>query len=84
MIVGTFRKVPIDQRTGPDYDQLARPLGRSRICSMTGLQLFNALMSIRNDPELKKPFIAAIFETNGPLQNALTWTQFLSHKPTEA
>jgi hypothetical protein len=85
MIVGTFRKVPIDQRTGPDYpDQLARPLGRSRICSMTGLQLFNALMSIRNDPELKKPFIEDIFETNGPFQNALTWTQFLSQKPTGA
>lgn len=33
MIIGTFRKIPIDLRKDPDYpDQLARPLGRSRIC----------------------------------------------------
>jgi hypothetical protein len=82
MIVGTFRKTPIDLRTAPDYpDQLARPLGRSRICSMTGLQFFNALMSIRNDPALREPFIDAIFETNGSFQSSLTWTQFLSLSP---
>jgi hypothetical protein len=82
MIIGTFRKTPLDERTDPDYpDPLARPLGRSRICSMTGLQLFNVLMSIRSDPALREPFIEAIFETNGPLKSSLTWSQFLTPTP---
>ncbi|MET4843686.1 hypothetical protein [Bradyrhizobium japonicum] len=79
MIVGTFRKTPLDER-GTDYpDQLARPLGRSRICSVTGLQLFNILMESRDKPELKTTFVDMLFETNGPLQGWNDWALFLSN-----
>jgi hypothetical protein len=78
MVIGTFRKTPLSQRTLADYpDQMLRPLKRSRICALTGLDLFTMLMSSRTNPTLKAGFVDMLFETDGPINLSLSWSQFL-------
>lgn len=79
MVIGTFRKTPLDERTQPDYpDQLLRPLSRSNICAITGLQLFAIIMETRLHPEKKKSIANEIFQTSGIFPNNLAWDTYIT------
>jgi hypothetical protein len=82
MVIGTFRKTPLDKRTEPDFpDQLLRPLRRSSICALTGLQLFSMVMAARRDVSLKQRFAASILSANGPYSfdaEQIAWTEYLN------
>jgi hypothetical protein len=66
MIIGTFRKTPLDSRKEHSFpDQLLRPLNRSSICALTDLQLFCMVLDARRNQGLKEKFANTLFSTNG-------------------
>jgi hypothetical protein len=84
MVIGTFRKTPLDERIEASFpDQLLRPLNRSFVCALTGLQLFTMVMASRRDPTLRIQFAQSVLSANGVYvqDNAtLQWTNHLTEK----
>jgi hypothetical protein len=79
MVIGTFRKVPLDKRVEADFpDPLMRTLSRSEVCALTGLQLLLVILQIRKDPTLKSKFIERLFATSGQLGQGGSWKDFSS------
>jgi len=78
MVIGTFRKTPLDKRIEPDFpDPVMRTLSRSPVCALTGLQLLGMVLQVREDPSLKEKLVEQIFTTNGPLELQGSWKDFL-------
>lgn len=79
LIVGTFRKTPIDGRAESDFpDTVARLLQRTDTCGMTGVQLFGLVMAARKDPAIKAIIQKEIIETRGVLLRCREWKEFLA------
>jgi len=79
LIVGTFRKTPLDQRSEPDLpDAAQRRLGGTDICILTGQQLMGLVLAARRDPQIKPVLVRDIMSAQGRLDRALDWKEFLS------
>jgi hypothetical protein len=79
LIVGTFRMIPLDQRSEPDLpDPVQKRLGSTDVCILTGLQLLGLVLAGRKNPELKPAIVQELMTTRGRLQRALDWTEFLA------
>ncbi len=78
-VIGTFRNVPLDERTERDFpDPVMRVLNRSKVCAMTGLELFGVCVRSRNYVELRSAFQEALFNTDGVLEMSNGWISFLT------
>lgn len=78
-VIGTFRKTPLDQRTAPDFPEpVLRVLNRTKVCAMTGLELFGAYVRSRDHAELRSAFREALFTTDGVLEMSNGWISFLT------
>jgi hypothetical protein len=83
MVIGTFRKVPLDKRVEADFpDPVMRVASRSAVCAITGLQLLLMILQTRKDPTFKAKFIEQLFTTSGQLALDVTWKDFLIHRGT--
>jgi hypothetical protein len=79
LIVGTFRKTPLDHRNEQDFpDQVARTIKGSTACAITGLQLLGLLIEARRRPDFKADALASLFSTNGVFRSAENWQGFLT------
>ena len=48
MIIGTYRKTPLSERIDAGFpDPVARPINRSNVCALSGLQLLGLLLNVR-------------------------------------
>jgi hypothetical protein len=66
LVIGTFRKVPLDQRSEVDFpDSVSRVISRSELCAMTGLQLLELVIRARTSPEDARKLREEIFTTVG-------------------
>jgi len=78
MVIGTYRKTPLDKRLEPDFpDPVMRVVSRSEVCALTGLQLLLMVLRARKDPTLKPKFIEQLFATSGQLDLKVSWKDFL-------
>ena len=78
MVIGTFREIPLQERTRPDFpDPVARRIARSSVCGLTGLQLLGLVLEAQTDPARQKEIVDALFTTNGVLKEAEKWNTFL-------
>ncbi len=78
-VIGTFREISLDQRIERDFpDPVMRVLNRSKVCAMTGLELFAICVRSRNYAELRSAFQEALFNTNGVLEMSDGWLSFLA------
>lgn len=78
-VIGTFRKIPLDQRTEEDFpDPVMRMLNRSKVCAMTGLELLGVCLRSRQHAELRSAFQEALFTTDGVLEMSNGWISFLT------
>jgi hypothetical protein len=78
MVIGTYRKTPVSERTDTGFpDPVARPLARSNVCALSGLQLLGLLLNKRKGNELGPQILTRMYGTNGVLQEALDWQSFL-------
>jgi hypothetical protein len=81
MIVGTYRKVPLVDRTDVDFpDAVLRIAEREQICALTGLDLLVWLLVAQSDPAQKDVFRGKLFSTNGRLKAPADWTSVLHKK----
>jgi hypothetical protein len=81
VVIGTFRKKPLPERTEPDFpDAVIRVIAQSRVCALSGLQLFGLVAICREQPERKTALMELIFSTNGVLDFAKSWNEFLKQK----
>jgi len=78
VILGTFRKTPIDERSNSFNDPVVRVINRSGICALTGLQLFNILREVRAELTSRNSAIDKIFGTNGVLDLGHEWQGHLN------
>jgi hypothetical protein len=76
-ILGTYRKMPLDQRPESFPDPVERVIVRSSVCALTGLQLFVLLRESRATPSLREEIINKLFETNGVLEDGRSWQAYL-------
>jgi hypothetical protein len=78
-VIGTFRKIPLDQRTEQDFPEpVMRMLNRSKVCAMTGLELFSVCVRSRGHAELRSAFQEALFTTDGVFEMSNGWLSFLT------
>jgi hypothetical protein len=78
MVIGTFRNIPLDERSGIDFPEpMSRLIPTSGVCSLTGLQLFCLIMRGRDKPDSKGEILDRIFETNGKLDLPVDWHAYL-------
>ena len=80
LVLGTFRLIPLDQRTQPDFPENVKGvLVRQDISALTGIQLFSLLMLARSDDALKEQVRHALVNTRGVLEMGSDWAQALEH-----
>lgn len=78
-VIGTYRKTPLDQRTGADFPGNAvDEAARHGVCLLTGLQLLGMLLAVRSGALKKSAAIESLFATTGVLPEFATWNGFLS------
>ena len=78
MVIGTFRKTSLDQRTQRDFpDSLTRVINRSGISAVSGLELLVLLAEARNAAHRKREIIDRLFRGNGVLEGS-DWRGALS------
>jgi hypothetical protein len=80
LVLGTFRSLPLSQRTNADFaDNVRQVLSRQDVCAMTGLQLYSMVIDARADPALKPKFRQAIMDTRGVIDDlARDWRAILT------
>jgi hypothetical protein len=82
MVIGTYRKLPPDQRTEPSFpDPLERVLNRSDVCALSGMQLLGLLIQAQTDPQQKAAIVDMLFSTQGVIAGSTDWTGFLHRAP---
>lgn len=80
MIIGTFRQMPLPDRPPESFpDTVARAIQRSRVCALTGLDLYCFLQELKIDPTRKPDLVDKLFCNNGPI-SAKDWHMFISEK----
>ena len=85
MIIGTHRKIPIVDRIEPSFpDPVARPINRSAVCALSGLQLFGLLLGTRSNQITKSEVLDDLCSTNGLLDKATDWRAFLTKEDITA
>ncbi|WP_420966821.1 hypothetical protein [Bradyrhizobium sp. B120] len=78
LVVGTFRATPLADRSEPDFPEpVLRLLSRSKICAITGVQLFTLVMQVREKPALKSEIVTELMSTCGVMARARDWSQYL-------
>lgn len=78
LIIGTFRKTPLLDRTEPDFPEpVLRLINRSNVCALTGPQLFTLVMQARENPALKAEIATELLTTNGVLARGKDWSNHL-------
>ena len=78
LIVGTFRSTPLAERSEPDFPEpVLRLLNRSKICAITGAQLFSLVMEARESPSTKSEIVNELIETCGVLERGKDWSKYL-------
>jgi hypothetical protein len=81
MIIGTFRKTPLDERTGDDFpNEVLRIATRDEVCCLTGLDLLLWFLWSHNNESLKNDFRNNLFSTKGRLVTPVEWRSLLSKK----
>jgi hypothetical protein len=85
IVVGTFRKTPIDQRVeARDFpDPVSRLVSRQNICALTGATLLSMVLASRNDPILKAQFLEKLTSTAGILEEVPKLSNFLTPRGSE-
>jgi hypothetical protein len=79
MIIGTYRKTPVSERSDTGFpDPVARPINRSNVCALSGLQLLGLLLGTRKGHEAGSDVLARIFSKNGVFEEAADWRVFLN------
>jgi hypothetical protein len=76
-ILGTYRKLSLDQRPESFNDPVKRVIVRSNVCALTGLQLFTLVQEARATPSRREAIMDALFNTNGVLDEGRNWQPFL-------
>lgn len=83
LVLGTFRSLPLAERTALDFvNNVAQVLTRQDVCALTGLQLFNLVITGRTEPEKKQGIRAAIMATRGVLGTSTDWRETMQVAPT--
>jgi hypothetical protein len=78
LVLGTFRLIPPDQRTQPDFPENVKAvLVRREICALSGIQLFVLVVLARSDAELKARIQEALFNTRGVFELGRDWKSAL-------
>jgi hypothetical protein len=84
MIIGTYRKTPLNERNDTGFpDPVARPINRSSVCALSGLQLLGSLLNCRKGQMTASEVLAKLFSTNGVFNEATDWHNFLTMAKTE-
>jgi hypothetical protein len=80
MVIGTFRLTPLpDRNEENDFPgDLKSKITLSRVCALSGLQLYNLMMQARNDPNEKERIRRVVFETEGLLAVGKDWRAHLT------
>ncbi len=79
LIVGTFRSTPLAERNLPDFPEpVTRLLNRSKVCGLTGAQLYSLVMEIRDNPSVKSDIVDEIMNTCGVLNRGQDWSKYLA------
>jgi hypothetical protein len=79
MVIGTYRKMPINERKDIGFpDPVARPINRSHVCALSGLQLLGLYLDCRNGRKQGSEILAKIYATDGVFQEAADWRSFLA------
>ena len=78
MVIGTYRTTPLADRGEPDFpESVLRLLNRSKVCAITGAQLFTLVMQIRENPALKANIVNELMDTCGVLVRGRDWQTYL-------
>ena len=76
MIINTYRSIPLDDRTDPDFpNDLLQEIRRSDVVALTGLQLLCMVLEARRS-STGVANLEALFETNGTFQ-VCDWREHL-------
>jgi hypothetical protein len=80
MVLGTYRSTPLPDRNQDDFPAaVVSKIKLSRVCALTGLQLYNLLIQARNDAEAKITIKTALFVTEGVLPIGKDWQTHLTN-----
>jgi hypothetical protein len=78
LVLGTFRTLPLNQRTQPDFpSNIVKVLEHRDVCALTGIQLYCLLMLARSNENLKEQIRSALFDTAGVLAMGSNWQEVL-------
>lgn len=79
LVVGTFRSTPLAERNSPDFPEpVIRLLNRSKVCGLTGAQLYSLVMEVRDNPPAKPEIVNEIMNTCGVLSRGQDWSKYLT------
>lgn len=78
MVIGTYRTTPLADRSEADFPEpVLRLLNRSKVCALTGAQLFTLVMEARENPSLKSDIGNELMSTCGVLERGRDWRKYL-------
>jgi hypothetical protein len=81
MVIGAFRKTPLPDRSDPDFPHaIVSKIELSRVCALSGLQLYNLVMRARSNPSSAAEVRKTLLETDGILEMGKGWESYLSKK----
>jgi hypothetical protein len=84
MVIGTFRLTPVPERDEEkDFPGLNSKITLSRVCALSGLQLYNLVMLARARPEEKEKIRTALLNTDGILGLGKGWQSHLTKIASE-
>ena len=80
MVIGTFRSTALPDRIEKDDFPIPvlNKIRLSRVCALSGLQLYNLVMLARSDPSKKETIRKSLFETEGVLPIGNGWQTYLT------
>jgi hypothetical protein len=80
MVIGTYRLIPLFDRKGEDFPApVIAKIKLSRVCALSGLQLYNLVMQSRIDRGSSKEQIRrSLFDTEGILAMGRQWQTHLT------
>jgi hypothetical protein len=78
LVVNTWREVPLDERTGPDFpDQMIGYSTARQHALLTGLQLFTIRQQIESGAATAEEWRKAIFGAAGRVEGGEDWQRYL-------
>jgi hypothetical protein len=77
MIIGTFRKTPLDTRPAESFPHpVAKLIERFDVCALTGLDLYCLFQELKTNPSRKQKIAEGLFAIRGVMP-ARNWRQFI-------